>query len=211
MVHEFPPAQEQVVNLEEPVPEVNYEEPVVNLEDSIMDYEVCSSLEIDNSVPLPEKSTYELALAIERIVEIEGPIRFEEVIKRIREYWGLKQAGKRIKDAINSAALEAEENNQIIIKDDFLYATNESPVKVRRRTKANIDLISPEEIEEAIKLVIQAQFATPPDDLITQTAHLFGFKSTGKKTAKRIQEVLNSLIKNGALVEMPNGMINFPK
>lgn len=214
VIEEISPGQErsdEVVSLEEPVQQVSYEEQVVNLEDSIMDYEVCSSLEIDNNVPLHEKSTYELALAIERIVEMEGPIRSGEVIKRIREYWGLKQAGKRIKDAINSAALEAEENNQIIIKNDFLYATNESPVKVRRRTKANIDLISPEEIEEAIKLVIQSQFATPPDDLITQTAHLFGFKSTGKKTAKRIQEVLNSLIKSGELVEMPNGMINFPK
>ena len=93
----------------------------------------------------------------------------------------------------------------------YTQQLNEINVRMRNNdVPANIDLISIEEIQKAIKLVIDAQFATSPDDLMTQVSRLFGFKSTSKKTAQRINEALNNLIKEKELIEMPNGMINFP-
>lgn len=189
--------------LKEPVPQVS-------LEDSVLDYEECTSLDISKNSQLHEKSPLELAQVIVQIVDMEGPVHIEEVIKRIRNYWGLKKSGRRIRDIINSAVTVAEQDGEIYIKGDFLYSA-EAPVKVRRHPSANIDLISPEEIENAIKLIIESQFATPSDDLIVQSARLMGFKSTRKKTADKIREVLDSLIETNELMEMPNGMINFAK
>jgi len=60
-------------------------------------------------------------------------------------------------------------------------------------------------------MIIQTQYATPHDDLITQVSRLFGFKSTSKKTSTKIREVINNDIANENLVEMPNGMLNIPK
>ena len=92
----------------------------VSLEESIPDYEICSFIDIDNSCELHEKPKFELANAINQIVEIESPIHFNEVIKRLRSHWGLKKAGKRIQVVIAQSALIAEQNGQIIIKGRFL-------------------------------------------------------------------------------------------
>ena len=84
-----------------------------NLEDPILNYETCNDITIDKNCPLHEKSTVELSQAITQIVNIEGPIHINEVIKRIRLLWGLKKAGKRIKDNITSAVIVAEQNNAL--------------------------------------------------------------------------------------------------
>jgi len=186
--------------------------PEVNLEDPVSNYEICNTITIDKTSPLHEKSSLELSRAIIQIVDFEGPIHINEVIKRVRLYWGLKKAGKRIKDAITSAVVVAEQNDEIFIKDNFLYPFN-GIIKVRRRTgdpPANIDLISPEEIEEAVKIVLKTQHATPMKDLYTQVARLFGFKSTSKKTANKIKTSIKNLIDEKELVETSNGMINIP-
>ena len=184
--------------------------PVDNLEDPILNYEICNDIIIDKNCPLHEKSSLELSQAITQIVNIEGPIHIDEVIKRIRLLWGLKKAGKRIKDNITSAVVVAEQNNEIFIKNNFLYPFNRE-IKVRKRTgdpPANIDLISPEEIEEAVKIVLKTQHATPMKDLYTQVSRLFGFKSTSKKTANKIKTSIQKLLDEEKLAESSNGMIN---
>jgi len=206
---------------ESPTVEITQEPPVdveintneVILEDpfsSISNYEICSAIDIDRNCQLHEKSSRELSEAIIQIVDFEGPIHLNEVIRRIRIYWGLKKAGKRIKDAILSAVEVAEQNGQIIIKEGFLYPRN-GKINVRRRIgdpPANIDLISPEEIEEAVKMVLNTQHATPLKDLLSQVARIFGFKSTSKKTANKIKIVIQNLLDTKELILTSNGMIN---
>ena len=202
----------ELVDINESVGSDANSEPM-SLEDSLPRYEICDSLETTKNCELHEKNPYELSQAIIRIVDIESPIHFKEVVKRIRIYWGLKKAGKRIQDHILQSALLAQESGSIDIRNDFLYSkTNE--VRVRMRTKdfpANIDLICDDEIDCAIKMVIEKQFATTPDDLVLKVSRLFGFKSTSKKTSQKISNVLNGMVNAKVLVELSNGMINFPK
>ena len=190
------------------------EHPIKITESTIPEYEICNSLNIDNNCELHEKSKFELATAIDQIVKVEGPIHYTEVIKRIRNHWGLKKAGKRIQTVIQESAIIAEQNGQIIIKEDFYYNAKNSEIVIRKRTggpPANIELISPEEIEKAGIMVIETQYATPLNDLIIQVARFFGINKTSKKTANKIKEVIECSVNNGNLVEMPNGMLNLPK
>ena len=86
-------------------------------------------------------------------------------------------------------------------------------IVVRLRTgdlPLRIDLISDEEIEVAIKKVIENQFATEQKDLITQVARLLGFKTTRGNISKRVDSIIKKLLTDEELVKMPNGMINFP-
>ena len=196
--------------LVQPTVDSEINEPNLSVDDPVSDYEICNTIEIDKSCPLTEKSSLELSEAIIQIVNVEGPIHLNEVIKRVRLCWGLKKAGKKIRDAITSAIEIAGQNGQIIIKDNFLYNNNDK-INVRRRTgnpPANIDLISPEEIEEAVKIVLETQHATPLKDLYTQVARLFGFKSTSKKTANKIKTSIQKLLDEEKLIETSNGMIN---
>ncbi len=94
----------------------------------------------------------------------------------------------------------------------FLYFKNKEIV-VRLRTgdlPLRIDLISDEEIEVAIKMVIENQFATEQQDLITQVARLLGFKTTRGNISKRVDTLIKKLLSDEELVKKPNGMIDFP-
>ena len=184
------------------------------VEEPVSNYELCPSICIDTNCELHEKSVQELSKAVVEIVDVEGPVHFSEVVRRIRTFWGLKKAGKRIQNAIKNAVLFAHENGEITIKDEFLFRENGAEIKVRRRCgdpPAKINLICDEEIEKAVRMVLNLQFATPKDEIIKQTSRLFGIKVTRGATAERIEMVIQGLITRGELEETSNGTINFAK
>jgi len=181
------------------------------LEDIVPDYEICTSLEIITQAALDEMPVDQLARAFIEVVNIEGPVHFDEVTKRIRSCWGLKRTGNKIYDAIRKAALFAELEKKVIRRGDFYWSTSNDIVKVRRRSgdlPAKIELICDEEIAETIKLVIKHQFATMEDDLILQSSRVLGFKSTSEGISKRIKTVIQKLIDNNELKRLSNDMID---
>lgn len=194
-------------------PEIAEFEANKSLEDLIPPYELCRDLAISKNCEIHEKPIRELAAVVNQIVEFEGPIHIDEVVRRIRTYWGLKRAGRRIKEVITDASVHSQRNGDIFMKSDFLYYSN-SEIIVRRRIKdpaPKIDLISYEEIQMAMMMVIKNQYATEGDELITQVSRLFGFKSTRSNTYNKINSVLLNALDSGELIKMPNGMINIPK
>ena len=66
----------------------------------------------------------------------------------------------------------------------------------------NIQLISPEEIHNSIKVVLAREFAIPKNELIVQIARILGYLHTGP----RIQEHLSDLIDKveGKFIELNN-------
>ncbi|HMK54718.1 MAG TPA: DUF3320 domain-containing protein [Methanobacteriaceae archaeon] len=208
---ELPVVEEEVV--EEVMDETPEPTPEVNLEDMIPAYEVCSDLGLNKDKPLHEKLPQEVAPAMRKVVDLEGPIQVNELFKRIRTHWGLKRSGRRIKETLDSSLDLALNKGLFTRQDDFLFS-RDAEIKVRRRggdLPARIELISDEEIKQAVLLVIESQYATYPEELITQVARLFGFKSTRQATRERVNHILRQYLEKGDLVAMPNGMINFPK
>jgi hypothetical protein len=185
--------------------------PEDTLQDQISEYQVCTSLGIPVQGELHEQPAQRLAEAVTQVVEIEGPVHIDEVVRRIRPLWGLKRSGSRIIDAIGRAALAAEKTGQVRRRGDFLWSAAERSMLVRRRSgdpPAKIDLICDEEIAEAMKLVIESQYATLPADLITQASRLLGIKATSWAITKRLQTLLDRLIQDGTFQCLPNGMIH---
>jgi len=201
---------EEETLVEEEAPPVQVE---VNLEDMIPAYQVCKDLDLSKDKPLHEKLPQEVAPAMSRVVDAEAPIHVSELYKRIRSHWGLKRSGRRIKETLDASLQLALEKGLFTRQDDFLFSRT-GEVRVRRRGEAmpaRIELISDEEIKRAVLLVIETQYATYPEELITQVARLFGFKSTRQATRDRVNHILRGYLEQGELVAMPNGMINFPR
>jgi superfamily I DNA and/or RNA helicase len=176
------------------------------------DYEVCTFLSIEIVGELHKRPIGQLAQAVLDVVNVEGPVHFDEVVRRIRSLWGLKKAGKRIYDAVKKGAAYARRKGCIRKRGDFLWHRADREVRVRLRQgdpPAKIELICDEEIAEAIKLVLKRQFATLPVDLIAQSSRLLGIKRIRAGVEKRVMKVIRKLIKQGALEETPNGMIDF--
>ena len=186
----------------------------VTLESLASPYEVCSSLQRLRHGDLRTLPRPELAKAVVHVVEVEGPIHFDEVVRRIRMLWGLGRAGKRIHHSINSAASFAVRIGEVRKSGHFLWPAADRPIRVRYRLEdppPRIELICDEEIAEAIKIVLKHQFATLPDDLISQACRLLGIQAVHDKTRDRIRHVLDRLIPAGELQQMANGMIDLVK
>ena len=178
------------------------------------DYQVCLSLGVPQRGELNEQPTRLLAEVVSNIVKVEGPVHFDEVVRRVRSLWGLKRASGRIYDIMNSAASIAEQTGNIRWSGDFLWPVPERPTPVRRRSgdpPPRIDLICVEEIGEAIKLVLKRQFATPSDELALQSSRLLGIHTIHGTTQERVNRVIKQFIVEGVLQETTNGMIDLTR
>ncbi|MCQ8905586.1 MAG: DUF3320 domain-containing protein, partial [Methanothermobacter sp.] len=142
---------------------------------------------------------------VSEIVSMEGPIHVEEVIRRIRESCGLRRAGRRVRSIINSAIEMAENNGNVKRNGDFLLLTDSMPVTVRRRSgRIDISLISPMEIEEAVRITLRS--TSDMDEVVTRVSRMFGFKNTSRKTASGIRRVIEDMSRRGEIVVDDEGV-----
>lgn len=182
-----------------------------SLYDEVADYTICESLGIPMNGELHEQPAEILSQGIIQVVEIEGPIHFDEAVRRIRLLWGLGRAGRRIHEAIEKAARYAESNGNIKQYGKFLWALPIKKPVVRKRSndpQPNIEIICDEEITEAIKIVLKHQHATLKDDLVIQASRLLGFQATRTDTYSKIESIVNNLIGSGELVHRHSGMLD---
>ena len=180
--------------------------PTGELSDYIEDYK-----EIENLIIQSPSEIYEdekkLATAVMDIVAAEGPVHVDTVIRRLREGCGLSRAGTKFKNTILEV-IDRNENHLLLIREnDFLFIDYDS-VKVRKRVKPNIDLISEVEIEKAIDLVLSFEKSLKVQELAKSVSRTFGFRSTSKKTSNKITLVIDSMIGKGILINN-NGKIEF--
>ena len=141
---------------------------------------------------------------------MEGPIHYDEVVKRVRTFWGLSRAGRRVQSVMKEAVHLGVLDGQIIQKNDFLYY-KDAPVVVRRRTgkpPAKMDLVSREEIAAAVRIVLESQYATQRDELVREVSRIFGGKVARGPAITRITRVINDLIRQNEIKERPDGMID---
>ena len=166
------------------------------LEDNVIDYVESTEIGLYSSDDLYNKPIDVVAGSVKQIVDIEGPIHVSEVTKRIRDSCNINRAGANLKRTVNSAIETAESSGSIIKIGDFLYDASNNNVVIRKRNKPNIELISDEEISKAIELVLTYNPDISAKQIPKETSRIFGFRSTSKKTATRINGVLDLMIAN---------------
>jgi thiamine kinase-like enzyme len=155
---------------------------------------------------LYKKPISNVADSVKLIVDIEGPIHVNEVTKRIKDSCHIKRAGSNLKKTVNAAIADAENTGKIIKIGDFLYDASNNDVVIRKRNKPNIDLISDEEIAKSIELVLTYNQNITTNQIAKATSRNFGFRSTSKKTATRINSVLDLMIANNR-VKIENDVV----
>lgn len=179
--------------------------------DEVSNYEV-SNLKQNFKVTgeLHNQPVGDVARAVMEVVEVEGPIHYDEVVKRIRTHWGLSRAGRRVQAIMKEATELTLREGSVIRKGEFLYY-KDAPITVRRRTgkhAVKMDYISEEEIALAIDMVLKSQYATEPDELVREVVRLFGAKLARGPAVSRVNKVIKGLIKQGEIEERPDGMID---
>ena len=180
--------------------------PSGKLSDYIEDYKEIEDVIIKSPAEIYDDEM-KLATAVMDIVAAEGPVHVDTVIRRLRESCNLSRAGTKFKNTI-LAAIDRNESHLLLIREkDFLFIDYDS-VKVRKRVKPNINLISEVEIEKSIDLVLSFEKSLKVQELAKSVSRTFGFRSTSKKTSNKITLVIDSMIGKGVLINN-NGKIEF--
>lgn len=165
-----------------------------------------ANLAVPKEVELHEVPVTRLAQIVQRVVEIEGPIHHDEVVTRIRTLWGLQRAGNRIRDVLEEAKKISMASGGVAAQGEFLDVPGRV-VRVRDRsnvTSANLrkpEYLPPQEIQEAITLVLVENLGGKKEEIPSEVAKKLGFNVVSSQ--------LKEVIKNGLDVLHNNGRLEF--
>ena len=143
---------------------------------------------------LAENNSALLQIVLSQIVAEEGPVNINIATRRMISGWGMGRAGVTLVGITRRVAKAAERNGTISLRGDFLWPSDMTEPSVRSGGRS-IEEIAIEEIEQAILLSLRDAFGMRRNDLIVQTARLFGFKSTGSSIAGRIELAVSNVTK----------------
>ena len=170
-----------------------------NIEDEIFDYKFASDFGLNSQEDLFNQPIDNVSNSINEIVNVEGPVHVNEVVKRVKDSCHIKRAGSKMKKQVLKAIKESENSGNIIRIGDFLYDASSNDVVIRKRVKPKIDLISDEEISKNIETILSHKQNITTASLTREVSRNFGFKSTSRKTSVKIKSVLDSMIAEGTV------------
>ncbi|TCC99951.1 DUF3320 domain-containing protein [Pedobacter psychroterrae] len=147
-----------------------------------------------------------LAEWILKVVSVEGPVHFEEMARRITDASGVSKIGSRIRYTLTAATDYAVKSGIVRMKGDFLWhPTMEVPI-VRDRSalpsgSKKIGFISPDEMNLAIKKVVENSIAIQPDLAVPLIAKMFGFSRVTEDMKNEILTAIETSLAR-SIVEM---------
>lgn len=131
------------------------------------------------------------------LLHCEAPIHIDHAAKRLAEAYGLQRVGHRVEAAAHQALASAAREHGFSKSRGF-YSADDAPLTaVRRpvpgdpRTKREIEMIPPQEIDLAFRRLIETAAGASNEDLTVAVARILGFERTGE----RVRDVLTRRLK----------------
>jgi very-short-patch-repair endonuclease len=139
------------------------------------------------------------------IVKTEAPLLFESLCSEVASAWGLQRAGSRIREVVREAVRQNGLPVRRVGKREFVWTKelSEKPYEgfrvpgERGPTARTAQEICPEEIANAAAQVLILHISMALDDLVRETANVFGITRLGNKVRSSLDEGINFLKKNG--------------
>ncbi len=140
---------------------------------------------------------------ITEVVRVEGPVHVSEVQRRIADAVGVARLGSRIKENLGWAVGNAERRGLIVRKGEFLWSTDMKAPAARDRSDIRgkrIEMVSPEEIAQALRIVVKRSYGMDREEAAVEAARLLGFRNVSKRTRRRTLRILENLVESGDFV-----------
>jgi very-short-patch-repair endonuclease len=152
---------------------------------------------------LLDATTGQIVRAVIRVVEVESPIHLIDLAGRVAGIWG-QRLGPRIQERILEACGVAEATKEIERRGDFYWkSADKGKCKVRTRAGTGIpaNRIAPEELREAITLVLMSGQTFSRPHLVNEVRGVFGFNRTGAILDEAINRELDAMLVDGIVGE----------
>lgn len=143
---------------------------------------------------------------IKKVIELEQPIHFEELCRRVAPLYGNSKATSKIRNEVQMAfkynlsdAIKQEKDFITLVDFDNLQVRIPSSTDDYIRSIANI---SDDELALAMTTIVEHSFGITPEDLFVETARVFGFRRTGENIVSSLCRVYNDMLTNGQFKEV---------
>ncbi|MDA8445813.1 DUF3320 domain-containing protein [Paracidovorax valerianellae] len=152
-----------------------------------------------------------MADLVVKVVEVESPLHFDELVVRLRGAWGLQRAGARIEAAVARAVDVAHERRSIARSGQFLKHPSRTPVLRDRQLVQSAglrkaEMISSEEIAAGVLDLVRDNLGATDDEIAVGVARGLGFRSTSLPLKNAVNAVVSDLLVNNFL-RRDNSMI----
>ncbi len=139
------------------------------------------------------------------IVATEAPLLFDTLYSEVASAWGLRRAGSRVREVVRDAVKQNGLLVRLSGKREFVWTkevVEKSYVSFRipreNDPKARMaEEICPEEVANAAAQVLKLHISISQDDLVRETANVFGITRLGNKVRSSFEEGLKLMKMNG--------------
>ena len=160
-------------------------------------------------------SLFECAARVTQVVQVESPVHFLEVTRRVAEAAGVSRVTERFRQTVERAYLMAEGDGNVRREGDFLWTPQGTAPVLRNR--ANLDgasrklsLIAPEEITLAVQRVLADAYGISSDELHRSVSRLLGFERVTQEMKEYLDNQMAALASIGKVV-VSDGEIALPR
>ncbi len=142
---------------------------------------------------------------IKAAVENEYPLHYELLCKKVAPLFGNEKATVKIRREVDYSLKTLQGVNR---KGDFLY-----PVKYTKIIPKAIDntrpinYISPDELAEAMFVIVSKSYGIMRDSLFQVTAREYGFARSGERIQKALQQAYKILLNSGRVTELDGKVV----
>ena len=172
---------------EKPKQELTFEtEEAEQLSDACERYIPFKVKEYGISENFNESNTGKIAKCVSDVLKAEAPVSRKALSRKVFACWGITRPGAAMKKTLDTAIEKADVQAAKSGENEFLWLPEQVPSEYDKcralydaDNRRDIDDIAPEEIAAGIKLVMSRQLAMQREDLLRETAHLFGFTRLG--------------------------------
>lgn len=205
-VDEYVMEEEALGGIDVSVSSIEIEENVQNEEQLDVGYGFVPYQQVDIS----EFADFKVQEIIKHVIEVEQPIHFEELCRRLAPLFGNQKATSKVREGVKyefrwHLAEDIECNGNFIIIKDFdqlqVRVPNEDDGYIRP-----ISYISDDELGKAMMIISKCSYGITPEDLFVATAREFGFKRTGENIVNALRNAYDSLL-SGTMVKEVDGKV----
>jgi very-short-patch-repair endonuclease len=159
---------------------------------------------LDPEHVLRDSFTEALSSTVVKIVDMEGPIHREILLKRIKEAHGILKLGRKMRRHIERALAYGILRSEIACdpSSQFFNVPGRELTSFRVPENADarpVEYIAPAEIELAILYIVEDQVGVIEEYLPVVVARLIGIKKVKAKDADKIRTVIEELVNSGKL------------
>lgn len=144
--------------------------------------------------------------AIRQVVATEGPIHLNMLSSRLSNAAGFSRAGAKIKRLIERHISTLENNGDLKSSGNFISAATVQEPTLRDwsqldRNLRKIDFVSDSELEQAVQYTVRDAFSINPDECISASLSMIGFKRATGSAKTRMDEVIAGMISRNKLAQ----------